>query len=177
MAEPSVRASLLYTKLINSNWWDIEYSSNARAIRCTAYRPASRANKKTEPNRYISVHTLFNNVCTFHEIYVAICTQHISCIYLDIHVCKQEIGKRHWCTCMYMVCKWLHKSKNVYTYINMYMHVWTMYLQVYTSKCMYMSIPCTYMFIYFQNCMYKSINFTKNMYMSEPCIWCVCTKA
>jgi hypothetical protein len=53
-----------------------------------AYRPASRAIKKAGPKGYISVRTLFNNICTLHEMYVAICTQHISCTYLDIHVCK-----------------------------------------------------------------------------------------
>jgi hypothetical protein len=34
-----------------------------------AYRPASRVNKN---HKDISVCTLFNNVCTFHEIYVDI---------------------------------------------------------------------------------------------------------
>ena len=67
-----------------------------------AYRPASRANQKAEPKGYISICTPFNNVCTFHEMYVALCTQNISCTYLDIQVCKQEIGNRHVCTCMYM---------------------------------------------------------------------------
>ncbi len=32
-----------------------------------AYRPASRAKKKAGPKGYISVHTLFNNVCTLYE--------------------------------------------------------------------------------------------------------------
>ncbi len=65
-----------------------------------AYRPASRANKKAGLKGYISVRTLFNNVCTLYEMYVAICTKNISFTYLDIHVCKQEIGNRHVCTCM-----------------------------------------------------------------------------
>jgi hypothetical protein len=74
-----------------------------------AYRQASRANKKAGPKGYISVHTLFNNVCTLYVIYVAICTQNISCtyVYIMIRVCKQEIGNlnRHHdvCTCMYMM--------------------------------------------------------------------------
>ncbi len=57
-----------------------------------AYRPASRANIKAEPKGYISVRTLFIDVCTFHEIYVAICTQNIRFTYLDIRVmvCKQD---------------------------------------------------------------------------------------
>jgi hypothetical protein len=54
-----------------------------------AYRPASRANKKAGPKGYISVCTLFNNVCTLYVMYVAICTQNIICTYVDIHVCKQ----------------------------------------------------------------------------------------
>jgi hypothetical protein len=45
-------------------------------------------NQKAETKRIISVLTQFNDVCTFHEMYVAICTLKISCTYLDIHVCK-----------------------------------------------------------------------------------------
>ncbi len=119
---------------------------------------------------YISVHTPFNYVCTFHEMHVAICTQHISCTYLDIHVCKQEIGNRHVCTHVCMVSTCLCKSKQVNTCINMCTHVRTMYIHVYILISMYMYVPCTYMFIYIQNSMYISIKFTKSYYMSEPCI-------
>jgi hypothetical protein len=35
-----------------------------------AYKPASLANEKLQPKGYISVHTQFNNVCTFYEMYV-----------------------------------------------------------------------------------------------------------
>ncbi len=69
-----------------------------------AYRPASRANKRAEPKGYISVLSLFNDICTFHDIYVAICTQSIGSTYLDIHVCDKEKGKRHVSFCMYIVC-------------------------------------------------------------------------
>ncbi len=40
--------------------------------------PASLVNQKLQPKGYISVRTQFNNVCTFYEMYVAICTQSIS---------------------------------------------------------------------------------------------------
>ncbi len=46
-----------------------------------------------------------------------------------------------------------------------------------STKNMYMYILCIYIFIYFQNCMNMCIHFTKNMYMSEPCLCCVCTIA
>jgi hypothetical protein len=76
-----------------------------------------------------------------------------------------------------LVCTCLYKVKHMYTCTNLYIHVWIMYIHVYISKYMYMYIPCTYIFIYIQNCMYMSIHFTKSMYMSEPCIWFVCTIA
>jgi hypothetical protein len=53
-----------------------------------AYRPARRAKQKLKPKGYIGVCTQFYDVCTFHKMYVAICTRNISCTYLDIHVCK-----------------------------------------------------------------------------------------
>jgi hypothetical protein len=72
-----------------------------------AYRPASRADKNQKD---ISVHTLFNNVCTFHEMYTAICTQNIN-------------YKNLACTGLYMVCTCLYKLKHVYSCINMYIQV------------------------------------------------------
>jgi hypothetical protein len=54
--------------------------------------------KNLQIKGYIRVHTTFNSVCTFNKLYIVTCTLNISCTYLDIHVCKQEIGNRHVCT-------------------------------------------------------------------------------
>ncbi len=99
-----------------------------------AYRPAI---KKLNLKGYISVHTPFNNVCTFPEMNVAIFTQHISCTYLDKHVCKEEIGNKHACTLMYMVCTCEYKLKHLYTCINMHVHFFVL-------TCTYTSEGCTY---------------------------------
>ncbi len=133
--------------------------------------------KKLHLRGYISVRTTFSSVCTFDKLYVTICTLNISCSYFDIHACKHKLGNRHVCTCLYIVCTCLHKLKHICTCINMYIQVWTMYKHVYTSKCIYMYIPCIYMFIDFHNCIHMYIQFIKCMYMSERCIWCVCTIA
>ena len=85
-----------------------------------ACRPASRANQKLHPKGYINVRTRFSSVCTFHEMYVAICTLNIACINMYIHVCTLYV---HVCTMQ-----------------NMYVNVLT---------CTYMSEPCTYMFVAF----------------------------
>ena len=88
-----------------------------------AYRPASRANKKAAAKRiYSSVRTQFNDVCTVHEMHVAICTQNISNTKLE------DTG-------LYIVCTCLYDSKRVYLWIYMYIHVWTMYTHVYTFDC------------------------------------------
>ena len=43
--------------------------------------------KKLHPKGYINVRTCFNNVCTFHEMYVAICTLNMSYTTLHIQGC------------------------------------------------------------------------------------------
>ena len=117
-------------------------------------QPAGRI-KKLQPNGYISVRTLFNDVCTIHEMYVAICTRYISYTNLPY-------------TCLYTVCTCLYDSKYVCKCINMYIHVWTMYIHVYSPNCTYhvrtmyihvydywvLYIPCTYMYIHFMICTY-----------------------
>ncbi len=75
-----------------------------------AYRPACQANKKAAAKGYISVCTQFNNVCTFHELYVDICTGNIYYTNLSF-------------TGMYIVCTCLYDSKHVYTCIYMYRYV------------------------------------------------------
>ncbi len=94
--------------------------------------------KKLQQKGYISVRTLFNNICTIHEMYVAICTQNIS--YTNLAY-----------TCLYIVCTCLFDSKRVCKCINMYMHVWTMYLHVYSPECTY---HVRTMYIHVHNCTY-----------------------
>ncbi len=43
--------------------------------------------KKLKPIGCISVHTQFNDVCTFQVMYIAICTRYISCTNLYVQVC------------------------------------------------------------------------------------------
>ena len=76
-----------------------------------AYRPASRTNQKAAAKGiYSSVRTQFNHVCTFHEMYVAICTLNISYTKLAY-------------TGLYIECTCLYDSKRVYLCIYMYIHV------------------------------------------------------
>ena len=74
-------------------------------------RPASQKNKKAAAKRmYSSVRTQFNDVCTVHEMYVAICTRNIRYTKLAY-------------TGLYIVCTCLYDSKHVHNTINRYIHV------------------------------------------------------
>ena len=95
-------------------------------------RPASQKNKKAAAKRmYISVRTQFNDVCTVHEMYVAICTRNISCTKLAY-------------TGLYIVCTCSYDSKRVYTCLYWYIHVWTMYIHVWTMYIHVYTFHCTY---------------------------------
>ncbi len=48
-------------------------------------QPAGRI-KKQHPKGHINVRTRFNNVCTFHEMYVAICTLNMGYTTLNIQI-------------------------------------------------------------------------------------------
>jgi hypothetical protein len=54
---------------------DSEASHGPRAMP-TGDWPAAGRKKKLQPIGYINVRTLFSNVCTFHEVYIAVCTVH-----------------------------------------------------------------------------------------------------
>ena len=129
------------------------------------YRPASRANQKAETKR-------------IHQ-----CTYTVQqCLYISgnehSHLYTAHQLYRTACTSLYMVCTCLWNSKLVYNCINVYIHVWTMYIHVYTWIFMNVYIPCTYMFINIPKCMYVFINFKKCMNMSVlQCIWYVHTIA
>ncbi len=109
-------------------------------------QPAWRI-KTLQPKGYISVRTQFNNVCTFYEMCVAICTLNIS-------------YTNPWYTGLYIVCTCLYDSKRVYKCIYMYIHVWrlwTMYIHVYTSECTY-HVRTMYRRVYTFAEMYKLVH-------------------
>jgi hypothetical protein len=65
--------------------------------------------KKLQPKGYITVLTLFNDVCTIHEMYVAICTRNISYTNLAYTCCTLYVH--------------VYMTQNVCKCINMYIHV------------------------------------------------------
>ena len=104
-------------------------------------QPAGRIKKQQPKGWYINVRTRFSNVCTFHEMSVAVCTLNISYIALDIQVCTLNV--------------------HVYMIQNLYIIVWTCTYM--SERCTYMFIPrnvhtmyvpCTYMYIHFKICLY-----------------------
>ncbi len=129
-----------------------------------AYRPACRTNQKLQPNGYISVRTMFNDVCTIHEMYVAICTRYIS--YTNLAY-----------TCLYTVCTCLYDSKRVCKCINMYIHVWTMYIHVYSPDCTY-HVRTMYIHVYIiHSCTYHVHTCIYISWYIHTCLSMVCTIA
>ncbi len=121
--------------------------------------------KKLQPKGYIIVRTQFNNVCTFHELYVNICTRNPGIYYTNLS-----------CTGLYIVCTCLYDSKHVYTCIYMYRHVWTMYIHVYSSWCTSWYHVCT-MYIHLKKCINMYIHVHEYVFMSVPCMYSVHTIA
>ena len=103
------------------------------------------------------------------------------CLYISWNVCsllytEHELHNTQY-TGLYIVCTCLYDSKCVCTCINMYIHVWTMYVHVCSPECTYhvhtlyihvydfasLYVPCTYMYIHFMTCTYTS---QRGMYYS-----------
>ena len=112
-----------------------------------AYRPASRANQKAASKR------TYQCTYTFQQ-----------CLYISWNVCSHlytEHGLHNTqytsSTDLYIVCTCLYNSKHVQNCMNMYVHVWTMYIHVYTSECtyhvrtMYIRV-CTFAEMYIRVC-------------------------
>ena len=96
-----------------------------------ANRPASRANQKAAAERiYQCTYTVERCMYTVHR-----------CLYNSWNVCShlytEHCLHKHVYTCLYIVCTCLYDAKLVCKCINMYIHVWTMYIHVYSLHCTY----------------------------------------
>jgi hypothetical protein len=123
-----------------------------------AYRSANRANKKAASERI------------YHCVYPV-----QQCLYISWNVCSHlctdhELHSTQYAGC-YIVLTCLYDSKRVHNSINMYIHVWTMYIKrLYLG----MYIPCTY---HVNTCIYICRNVYTCMYMFRVfniCIYHVC---
>ena len=99
-----------------------------------AYRPANRANKKAAASCTYQVQQ-----CTYP---VQQCTYPVQqCLYISWNVwgelCTQHELHNNQCTRLYTVRTCLYNPKWVRKPINVYIHVWTMYIHVYSSLCTY----------------------------------------